>query len=53
VAVVVRGIVQIAGRHVELPELFFQRHAAEQVTHTDFDRKPGIAVGRRTLLLRL
>jgi hypothetical protein len=46
VRVVVGGIVEVAGDHEQLPELFFERHAAEQVAHAHGDRPRRVAIRR-------
>ena len=45
-AVVVGRIVEIAGDHEQLPELFLEGHAPEQVLDAVGNRKAGIPVGQ-------
>jgi hypothetical protein len=39
------GIVEVAWRHEELPELFLESHPAEEVTRPLRDGKPCVAIG--------
>jgi hypothetical protein len=49
VAVVMRRIAQIARRHVELPELLLQPHAAEEIAHAIGNGEPRIVIRRARL----
>ncbi len=46
------GIREIARHHVELPELFLQRHAGQQVARARGGREPRIAIGQGVLARR-
>ena len=49
VRIIVGRVVEAAGNHEQLPELFLERHAPKQIAHAIFDGKFWILVGRRAL----
>ena len=46
VRIVVRGVVEVARQHEDLPELLLERHSCEQVGHALGNRQLRVAIGR-------